>query len=592
MYPVGWTPHASIGVLRYLQGYQHDIDFIHFSENTGIGYFTVLSKFQGLAFQHCQIIVGLHGAEVEWASMLNRVYPSDRYRMELGYFERRTAELADIIISPSDYMVDYVQKRGWKLPSSTYVIPNIVQASPIEWRREIGKIKELVFFGRLEERKGVRLFVQALELLFLDNTSAIEIDTITFLGRDFFDSKTNSLSSTLITAALGKLQDNAPNQFVFQFKSDLDRPAALDYLRDSSRLAVIPPIADNSPSTILECITSDIAFVTSNVGGISELIHPDDHSRVLFPPFPSSLARQIEQVVSNSTVKIRQSQATINAAQDWVQLHKYLLDRFQAPPVPISRNPKVSVIITHFDRPDLVVQLLESLQHQEYTNFELILVDDGSIREESLNLLRILDVEFQSRVGWSIIRIKNSYLGEARNIGAANSTGEYILFLDDDDVLKSDALLTLVSVAEKTNASALSSWLDEFASDQNPLNLDSIPHRRTYYFAGQSISLGMIENCFGSGNIFVKRRIFEELGGFTTLRELGGEDWEFWMKLALAGHSHYVVPVELIFVRSDPRSSSMVSQNQVFLNLLLTLFSEIFDGSMGHRLSSTHAHSE
>jgi hypothetical protein len=73
------------------------------------------------------------------------------------------------------------------------------------------------------------------------------------------------------------------------------------------------------------------------------------------------------------------------------------------------------------------------------------------------------------------------------------------------------------------------------------------------------VAAGAFYNCFGSGNIFVKRTAFDAIGGFSTYRDLGGEDWEFWMRLALGGHTQLVVPEELIFARSDMSRWSMVS---------------------------------
>ena len=561
VYPLGWTPLASINVYRYLLLHASAIDIIQFPENSGIGYFSLLARHTGIAFQRTRMIVGLHGANVEWSSLLNKKYPSDVYDIQLGMFERRSVELADLVVSPSEYMLDYVRSRGWSVPELSYVIPNIVSGNGSAATLSTEPLRELVFFGRLEERKGIRLFVEAVELLLVADSpyANLPIDKITFLGKDHTDVKTNLEASSLITQALRKLQSQSRRPFSFSFIHSYDRSKALSYLGEGGRLAIIPPLADNSPSTVLECIQGGIKFIASEVGGLPELVHEEDRVRVLFPPRADALAARIIDIFSSPSTPVRASPPTTTAASDWIQLHKWIHNSFPSPPTLPPTNPLVTICITHHDRPLLVAQLINSIRRQSYMNFEVILVDDGSKPAAAKDYIDALEVEFGSDgKRWRVRRIENSYLGEARNRGVADAKGEYLLFLDDDDVLKPHALQTLIAAAHKTNASALSTWLDEFTTDIDPLTSLDLPRRRSYWFAGQSLSLGVFSNCFGSGNIFVKRSVFEQVGGFSTLRDVGGEDWEFYMKLATRGHEQLVVPEELIYVRSDPDGSSMV----------------------------------
>src|ERR1700720_3444548 len=80
--------------------------------------------------------------------------------------ERRSIELADIVISPSAYLIDKYKSYGWKLPDRCYVQPNILP----QRSRSLEEIPilatsgdELVFFGRLEARKGLWVFAAALD---------------------------------------------------------------------------------------------------------------------------------------------------------------------------------------------------------------------------------------------------------------------------------------------------------------------------------------------------------------------------------------------------------------------------------------------
>ncbi|SCZ89792.1 BZ3500_MvSof-1268-A1-R1_Chr9g10596 [Microbotryum saponariae] len=577
-WPTSWSALASRQILAFLQAHDNEWDVIHFPDNTGIGYFPTLARQQGLMLQNTRIVVGLHGADVEWATILNKLYPQDKFSFQKAEFERRTVEMADVAIAPSEYMLDYLKKRGWKLPQHAFVIPNIVGARPLpNVNRRLSSesggvhpVNELVFFGRLEERKGTRLFLETLELLF-ERTSSIETPTsitkITFLGRDFEDSKSHIDASALISNAMDALRDHSDVDLQVQFLRDYDREQGLVYITDPRRLVVLPALIDNSPSTVLECIAYGARFIASDVGGIPELVHPADHSKVLFAPratpFAHKIAQEVTALRSTAWPKIRPRPETVTATEDWVNFHDWIMSiptpSKWKPAVP-SFAPRISIIVTHYERAGLVTQMLDSIVGQTRECYEVIFVDDGSKKNSTLAALADIEARyFAPRSNWHFVTIENSYLGEARNRGAALAKGNWLLFLDDDDVLKPHYLETVIQVAGRTGAKALSTWLDEFASDMNPLFTTSkvIPNRRTYWFLGSGMSLGLITNSFGSGNVFVERTVFEDLGGFSTSRELGAEDWQFWTRLTLKGYKHLAIPEELIWVRSDPARESM-----------------------------------
>ncbi|BGP16837.1 hypothetical protein JCM10213v2_004842 [Rhodosporidiobolus nylandii] len=624
-YPQAWTPTASMRVWRFLRAQDGAYDIVHFPDNTGIGYFSALGRYAGLALLDTRLVVGLHGADAEWAAMLNKRYPSDKYAIELAEFERKTAEMADAVVAPSEYMLEYARTTGWALPETALVIPNVVQVGGDAKQQEekaqvVQPVDELVFFGRLEERKGTRLLVQTLEALFSapNVSSALSgIRTVTFLGRDQADPHLRTDASVLIGNAISSINEHTNATLTTQFLKTLDRDEALAYLSSPSRLALLPSLADNSPSTVLECIAHNIRFIASSVGGVPELVHPQDRDAVLFPPlvraFGEKLIATLEHLASEPWTPPRAAAETQNAVQDWRAFHRWLAAR--APSVPAlapttakkeDAEPLVSICITHFERAHLLPQLLDSLLAQDYTNFEVVVVDDGSSSSSVLSALSELERQYFSpssppssfspsyhppelngnrtlppslfhspRHPWRLIRTDNAYLGEARNRAASYTSprSAFLLFLDDDDVLKPHALRTLVNVARRTGAQALSTWLDEFASDVNPLAPralvpvrggdvgevaeEELPHRRSYWFLGSSLAAGLLSNSFGSGNVFVSRPAWERSGGFSTYREVGAEDWEFWGRLAIKGERMTSVPEELVFVRSDPARESM-----------------------------------
>src|SRR5690606_3615953 len=91
--------------------------------------------------------------------------------------------------------------------------------------------------------------------------------------------------------------------------------------------------------------------------------------------------------------------------------------------------PLVSIVIPNYNYGRFIAEAIESVLNQTYPNIELIVVDDGS-SDDSLEAIR----QYEKKL--ILISQKNSGVVVARNNGAAKSRGEYISFLDADDVIE------------------------------------------------------------------------------------------------------------------------------------------------------------
>ena len=105
-----------------------------------------------------------------------------------------------------------------------------------------------------------------------------------------------------------------------------------------------------------------------------------------------------------------------------------------------KKNPLVSVIIPVFNVESFLNECLESICNQTYDNLEIILVNDGSTDNSQLI------IDNYSKVDKRIIAIKqsNKGLSAARNTGIDIARGEYLTFVDSDDVLFRDAIFILL----------------------------------------------------------------------------------------------------------------------------------------------------
>eukprot|EP00276_Gloeochaete_wittrockiana_P006653 CAMPEP_0184652948 /NCGR_PEP_ID=MMETSP0308-20130426/10663_1 /TAXON_ID=38269 /ORGANISM="Gloeochaete witrockiana, Strain SAG 46.84" /LENGTH=642 /DNA_ID=CAMNT_0027088129 /DNA_START=654 /DNA_END=2582 /DNA_ORIENTATION=+ len=252
----------------------------------------------------------------------------------------------------------------------------------------------------------------------------------------------------------------------------------------------------------------------------------------------------------------------------WVGFQQWLVQTIIPTLKPMQSHlkvsPLVSVCLVHRNRPNFLKHALASLEAQDYTHFEVILVDDGSDQSDAVEYLTSLEPQFLKH-GWKILRQENKYLGAARNAAARHARGQYLLFMDDDNYAKPHEISTFVSVALATDVDVLTSFVHFFTGNDRPNHDDA--RKPPYMFLGGAPGIGALRNCFGDANSFVKRSVFLEIGGFTEDFGVGYEDWEFFAKAAMMGKQVQVVPEALYFYRFTPnsmqRGGTVKSQNRL-----------------------------
>lgn len=107
----------------------------------------------------------------------------------------------------------------------------------------------------------------------------------------------------------------------------------------------------------------------------------------------------------------------------------------------------ISIIVPVYNAEKYIHRCINSISSQTYTNYELILVDDGS----SDNSAAICDTYAKNNDKIKVIHQKNSGPGPSRNNGIEHATGDYILFVDSDDYIHNCTLKTLVECAQENN---------------------------------------------------------------------------------------------------------------------------------------------
>ncbi len=283
-------------VYRYLAG--HRFDVIHFNDCGGEGSLSLAAKKLGLAFHDSLLVVALHSPS-QWVLELNQTLPTSLLMSAYHYAEHLSVACADVLWGPSRYLLDWVSEHDFELPPQTfiqeYALPSqqlIARSSgsdkfPTVSYGRTSVPREIVFFGRLEERKGLRLFCNALHLL-RDDLEQRGI-TVTFLGKPERCAGMPSRDYIAHRAASWT--------FPVRLMTDVGQPEAVEYLRGGGRLAVMPSPFDNSPCTVYEALSWGIPFLASRTGGIPDLVDEADHEHVLFEYAIESLRNALSQAI-------------------------------------------------------------------------------------------------------------------------------------------------------------------------------------------------------------------------------------------------------------------------------------------------------
>ena len=193
--------------------------------------------------------------------------------------------------------------------------------------------------------------------------------------------------------------------------------------------------------------------------------------------------------------------------------------------------PTVSIIIPAFNAEGRIREALDSVFEQTFTDFEVIVVDDGS-QDGTVGDLQA----FASRI--TLIRTDNRGPGAARNTGVAASRGRYIAFLDADDTWLPDKLQfqmeylarypqtgLLHTAACAPGAVRRHRWLTDLAFQA--------PSDRFCEIFQTDIDVNTL-------TVVVPRAVFDEAGGFDECREIHVEDWDLWLRISAAHPVGYI----------------------------------------------------
>lgn len=221
----------------------------------------------------------------------------------------------------------------------------------------------------------------------------------------------------------------------------------------------------------------------------------------------------------------------------------------------------VSIIVTTFNRAHLVGDAIRGALAQSYGASEVLVVDDGSTDETAA-----LVASFGSAV--RLLSQANQGVVAARNRGAAEAIGEYLYFLDSDDVPRPDALRSLVALAESDLATAMTygrAVVVDRASHALRTYQPEFPREAGLWPGARELEHLLLNNYITPGACLLRRTVWEATGGFDPATGGTFEDWDLWARVARHGLIGYT-PHVVLTVRDQPQSQNKRFTPDIYLN--------------------------
>ncbi len=205
---------------------------------------------------------------------------------------------------------------------------------------------------------------------------------------------------------------------------------------------------------------------------------------------------------------------------------------------------EISVIIPVYNGENTIKETIKSVLNQTFTNFELIIINANSID----NTLSIISQIKDERI--KVFSYPQANVAVNRNRGINHATGNYITFLDADDLWTTDKLAAQYTALQSNQAGVAYSWTN--CIDENGKFLRKTSHVN---WTGNVYSKLLLDDFIGNGsNVMIRRDILIKVNGFDEILT-NAQDTDMWLKLS-AITDFICVPKAQVLYRIQPSSMS------------------------------------
>lgn len=561
-------------IMQYLQT-EEKPDIIEVQEYGAIGYYLLLYKLLGKKIlEEIPIVVHLHTPVFE----LTKINQSPQYQFPnywIGQMEKFCLKAADSLICPSHFLKEQLKEKAGE--NEIHVMPLPYQVEEIEnYPKRQPENNTIVYGGRTEFRKGIYQSLRIFEELWLEG---YQVKLKIFGGDTNFHPK-NAMLGTLIKEKYSRWI----KQGLLELHASIP-PKELDKEFLKAKAVIVPSIYENFPYSCVTAMWLGTPMLVSRQGGQAEMVEENGVNGLIFDWEKKDLKEKLitllsmdeketEQLGENGKNRIFQlcniEENRRNRERYYQNVIKHYQPKKQFPFLnseierkPLIKKEKVtegllSIIIPYYNLGDYIMETIESANKISYKNAEIIIINDGTTQEASIKKLEEIK-KIYPKV--EIISIKNGGLANARNVGAFHARGEFITFLDADDLIDFSFYEKAIHILQKfSNVSFVYSWVQYFENGTGiwPTFSTEFP----YLLCANMLSAFCV----------VRKNDFLNYGQNRRIMEYGMEDYDGWIGLCENGYFGVSIPEPLVQyrVRNNSMSRQFNINMRTYLNEQIT----------------------
>lgn len=563
---LGTNTHLSYAFAQLVKqfiGQEGKPDVIESQDYNGIGYFILQFKYcLEDVFRDIPIVVTMHSPSFLYLEY-NEVPIYKAPNFWIGEMERFSIQAADLLISPSQYLIDELEKRIEITNKNLHVLVN-----PYKYTHSETPAGEAVFgngiafYGKLSPQKGTFKILEAFRQLwdkgFKENFTMIG-------GQDIVFHPQGKTMGTIVKKEYKKYIERG----LLKLKNEIAPADRASFLSTYS-IFLVPSIVDNLPYVVLELMSLGKIVIVSKQGGQSEIVSDNVDGFIFNYDEPTSFESTIKKVLSlTNEQRIEVSERSIKKVQTEFEYEnvyaqkikllnevrsksktekKFPFIRNKELSIPLSdqaytNKALLSVVIPYYNLGAYVDATIQSILKSSYEHMEVLIVNDGSTDPMSLEKLNT----YRTHERIKVIDKANTGLADTRNKAAEIATGSFLAFLDADDTVNptyyEKAIDILCAYSNVHFVGAWTKYMDKSTAVWPTFNPEP--------------PLLLVQNSINSSALIYKREAFLKGGKNDPDFKIGLEDYESIVHLKANGLNGVAIPTLLFNYRV--RKNSMIS---------------------------------
>lgn len=511
-------------------------DWIESCDGFALAYFSIHRKLaKESVFKDLKFCITAHTP----VSLIDQWSGEPNYRLPtywVGQMERFCLKAADLVISPSQFLIE--ELRQWGLNrDDIHIVRNPYDlntlppaATPDGSNTKTNHQVDYLVASRVHHFKGIPELLSGFDRYWRQGGKS----RLLVAGAD----TRSSLFDSSLTKILVEKYSTWVEQGLLKFSGRLERNE-LSNLRIAAKALFHPSLKENFPYTVIEHMAIGGVVAASNSGGQAELIE-DGLSGFLFNPSEpdqiASVIRKLDELNTTSDLRQRiglaaveavrnlchpsaiyaQKQALLSRPTVWPQNYPFVRGRSRCVARGESEVPGLlSVVIPHYNLPEFLPETVDSVLASQGINYEIIIVDDGSSSPTAVN---VAQAQLSKSPHIRLIQKPNSGVADTRNVGVAAAKGEFIALLDADDLVSPKYYSAALNVLQQyTNVGYVGCWNENF-NENGTIEIWPTfnPEPPTQFIFNST-------NCQG---LIVRRQAFLSYGQHDKSLQMFLDDWE------------------------------------------------------------------